>query len=141
MPRTTSLTYPRTPNLNKINRYNARESYDLSTIHSIINSASVLHITLPPPADNPFPICLPMVGVAASYENPSAGLGDVLDVYVHGYVSARMMNMARKGEEGVNGDGNGEAGANGEQANGEGKGLPVTVSATKVDGLVLSLTP
>jgi uncharacterized protein len=137
MPRTTTLTYPRTPGLNKVNRYNVRENYELSTIHSIINSASVLHITLPPPPENPFPVCLPMVGVAASFENPSAGLGDVLDVYVHGYVSARMMNMTRKGQEATNG--NGEAGAGNEHA--EGKGLPVTVSATKVDGLVLSLTP
>jgi uncharacterized protein len=133
MPRTTTLTYPRTPGLNKVNRYNVRESYELSTIHSIINSASVLHITLPPPPDNPFPICLPMVGVATSFENPSAGLDDVLDVYVHGYVSARMMNMARKGND--------TNGANGEGAATEVKSLPVTVSATKVDGLVLSLTP
>ena len=80
-----------------------------------------------------------MVGVAASYEHPSAGLDEVLDVYVHGYVSARMMNLSRKANDESNGEVNGESGVN--EVDGEEKGLPVTVSATKVDGLVLSLTP
>lgn len=62
-----------------------------------------------------------MVGVAASFEHPSASLGEPLDVYVHGYVTARMMNLSRTSPND--------------------KGLPVTISATKVDGLILTLTP
>ena len=85
-----------------------------------------------------------MIGVAASYSHPSAGLDEVLDVYVHGYISARMMNMSRKAEESSSsseGIGSG-AGGSINQVNGEDStGLPVTVSATIVDGLVLSLTP
>lgn len=67
-----------------------------------------------------------MVGVAASFEHPSASLGEPLDVYLHGYVSSRLMNLSRNN-------------SNGEEETT--KGLPVTISATKVDGLVLTLTP
>lgn len=60
-----------------------------------------------------------MIGVMGSFDYPSAALSEPLDCYLHGYVSARMMRFARESE----------------------KGLPVTIAATKVDGLVLSLTP
>jgi uncharacterized protein len=60
-----------------------------------------------------------MIGVMGSFEFPSADISEPLDCYLHGYVSARLMRLARESE----------------------KGLPVTIAATKVDGLVLSLTP
>lgn len=60
-----------------------------------------------------------MIGVMGSYEYPSASIDEPLDCYLHGYVSARLMRLARDSE----------------------KGLPVCISATKVDGLVLALTP
>jgi hypothetical protein len=60
-----------------------------------------------------------MIGQMGSFEHPSADLGEPLECYVHGYVSARMMNLARNSAE----------------------GLPVCIAATKVDGLILSLTP
>lgn len=60
-----------------------------------------------------------MIGVMGSYEYPSAGIDEPLDCYLHGYVSSRIMRLARDSE----------------------KGLPVCIAATKVDGLVLSLTP
>lgn len=71
-----------------------------------------------------------MVGIAASFDHPSASLGEPLDIYVHGYVSSRLMNHSRPSSD-----------ANGTDATPEYKGLPVTVSATKVDGLVLTLSP
>jgi uncharacterized protein len=52
-----------------------------------------------------------MIGVMGSFDYPSASL--------HGYVSSRIMNLARSSEQ----------------------GLPVCVAATKVDGIILSLTP
>ncbi|KAK6354982.1 hypothetical protein TWF696_004108 [Orbilia brochopaga] len=67
-----------------------------------------------------------MIGKLGSFENPSADLSEPLDLYLHGYVSSRIMNVARKA------------------AQGEEEGttpLKVCVCATKVDGLVLSLTP
>ena len=59
-----------------------------------------------------------MIGQLGSFAHPSADLDEPLDCYVHGYVSMRMANLARSSE-----------------------GLPVSIAATKVDGLVLSLTP
>lgn len=61
-----------------------------------------------------------MIGQMGSFDYPSAGLDEPLDCYLHGYVSSRIMNLARAPE---------------------GEGLPVCVAASKVDGLVLSLTP
>lgn len=60
-----------------------------------------------------------MIGVMASYEYPSSSIEEPLDCYLHGYVSARLMRLAKNSE----------------------RGLPVCIAATKVDGLVLSLTP
>ena len=59
-----------------------------------------------------------MIGQMGSFAHPSAGLDEPLECYIHGYVSMRMANLARSDD-----------------------GLPMTISATKVDGLVLSLTP
>ena len=70
---------------------------------------------------------LPMIGQMGSYTRPSADEGDPLDLYVHGYVSSRIMNMSRA-----------HISTSPIQ---EEKGLPVTVSASHVDGLVLTLTP
>ena len=94
-------------------------TYDLGAIHSIINSTSVLHVSFAPSPDQPFPAILPMIGVMGSFEYPSSGIDEPLDCYLHGYVSSRIMRLARASE----------------------KGIPVCVSAAKVDGLVLSLTP
>jgi len=94
-------------------------TYDVAAIHSIINLSQVLHVSFSPGPEDPFPATIPMIGQMGSFEYPSADLGEPLDCYIHGYVSVRMANLARKSEE----------------------GLPVCISATKVDGLVLALTP
>jgi hypothetical protein len=58
-----------------------------------------------------------MIGALGNFSNPSAGLDEVQDLYIHGYVSARLFR----------------GGSSGENA------MAVCVSATIVDGLVLSL--
>ncbi|KAK5044417.1 hypothetical protein LTR84_011289 [Exophiala bonariae] len=132
MPPGRTLEYPKTA-VNKVNRYNVRANYDLETIHSIINSSTVLNVSFnTPDPNNPFPITLPMVGLAASFDHPSASLGEPLDIYVHGYVSSRLMNHSRPSNSANGADATATA---------EYKGLPVTISATKVDGLVLTLSP
>ncbi|ETN44310.1 uncharacterized protein HMPREF1541_10490 [Cyphellophora europaea CBS 101466] len=113
-----TLEYPKTDK-NKVQRYNARAAYDLETIHSTIQTSIVLNVAFAPSPDNPFPIILPMVGAMGSFAHPSASLSEPLDCYVHGYVTNRMARLARDSPQ----------------------GLPVCVSATKVHGLVLSLTP
>ncbi len=97
-----------------------KATYDLGAIHSIINSSQVLHVSFNPGPSDPFPAILPMIGQMASFDYPSAGIGEPLDCYLHGYVSSRIMNLARASE---------------------GDGLPICVAASRVDGLILSLTP
>ncbi|KAG0646478.1 Chromatin-associated swi6 [Hyphodiscus hymeniophilus] len=95
--------------------------YALTTIHTLINTTPVLHVSFTPASTDPFPVILPLIGQMGSFTRPSAGLGDPLDLYLHGYVSSRIMNLAR--------------------ASPTSKGLGVCIAASKVDGLVLTLTP
>ena len=61
-----------------------------------------------------------MIGTMGSYTHPSADLNEPLDCYLHGYVSAGIMKQASASPD---------------------QGLPITIAATRVDGVVLSLTP
>lgn len=134
-----NLEYPKS-NRNSVNRYKHQGAsplsvyslyilsltsflavYSLRTIHSIINTSPVLHVSFQPHPDDPFPVILPLIGQMGSFGRPSADLGDTLDCYLHGYVSSRIMNLAR--------------------TSGPDKALPVCIAASKVDGLVLTLTP
>ncbi|OLN85103.1 hypothetical protein CCHL11_06251 [Colletotrichum chlorophyti] len=114
MPRT-ELDYPKAP-YGTVKRYSPRASYALRTIHTIINTSPVLHASFIPP-DSPFPTILPMLGQMGS----SADEADVLDLYLHGYVSSRIMNISRTSSTS--------------------EGLPVCIAASHLDGLVLALTP
>ncbi|KAI1387617.1 uncharacterized protein F4822DRAFT_288551 [Hypoxylon trugodes] len=120
------LEYPKQP-YSKVHRYDTRASYALETIHQIVNTCPILHVSFTPP-DSPFPTILPMIGQMGSFARPSADTGDVLELYLHGYVSSRIMNLSRK------------ASADSPPSFGE-EGLPICVAASHVDGLVLSLTP
>lgn len=62
-----------------------------------------------------------MIGVMGSFDYPSASIDEPMDCYLHGYVSSRVMRLAK--------------------ASASSQGLPICVAATKVDGLVLALTP
>ena len=108
------------------NRYFSAATYDLEAIHTIINTSPVVHVSFQPsdPSHGPFPVVLPMIGQMGSYEHPSAGLEDPLDCYLHGYISARMMNHARSESQGE-----------------ESQGLPMSICATKFDGMVMAVTP
>ncbi|KAI1472970.1 uncharacterized protein F4812DRAFT_411110 [Daldinia caldariorum] len=124
---TTNLEYPKQP-YNKVNRYDSRATYALETIHQIVNSCPILHVSFSVP-DSPFPTILPMIGQMGSFDRPSADTGDVLELYLHGYVSSRLVNLSRN------------ASSNDDGKEGEEVGLPICVAASLVDGLVLSLTP
>ncbi|KAF1848954.1 flavin-nucleotide-binding protein [Cucurbitaria berberidis CBS 394.84] len=110
-------TYPQTGE-NKVNRYKHQATYDVDTIHGIVNTTPVLHVSFVPDPSIPAPIVLPMIGQIGLYPNDSTW-----NCYLHGYVSSRLMNLASA------------AISRGEP------GLPLCVAATKVDGFVLSLTP
>ncbi|KAK6845632.1 hypothetical protein PG995_015742 [Apiospora arundinis] len=127
---TQSLEYPKQP-YSTVRRYDGRASYELEQIHQIINTSLLVNVSFAVP-DSPFPQTLPMIGQMGSFDRPSADTGDVLDLYLHGYVSSRIMNLSRKEE--------GDASVSSSPADTP-VGLPVTVAASHVDGLVLSLTP
>ncbi|KAI1102885.1 hypothetical protein F4804DRAFT_311694 [Jackrogersella minutella] len=123
------LEYPKQP-YSKVNRYNSRATYALETIHQIVNTCPMLHVSFAVP-DSPFPTILPMIGQMGSFARPSADTGDVLELYLHGYVSSRLMNLSRKAESSP---------CSAEEQEEEG-GLPICVAASHLDGFVLSLTP
>ncbi|KAI1118425.1 flavin-nucleotide-binding protein [Nemania sp. NC0429] len=132
------LQYPTKP-YSKVNRYDVRATYALETIHEIVNTCPVLQVSFTVP-DSPFPMMLPMIGQMGSFARPSSDTGDVLELYLHGYVSSRLINLSRKGGSSSSGSGSGESG-NGTGTGTEPRGLPVTVGASHIDGLVLALTP
>ncbi|KAH7146784.1 hypothetical protein B0J13DRAFT_584271 [Dactylonectria estremocensis] len=113
------LEYPKVAT-NTVKRLNERGTYALETIHRIVNSSQILHISFNTPSQ-PFPVILPMIGQMGSFDRPSADLGDPLNLYLHGYVSSRIMNLGCAGSEG------------------EEKGMPVCVAASHVDCLVEKL--
>ncbi|TVY85569.1 hypothetical protein LSUE1_G000099 [Lachnellula suecica] len=114
--------YPKVK-LNSVNRLRNRGKYDFATIHGLVNKSPVVHVSFASDPSEPFPTILPMIGQMGSFQDPSAGLDSPLDCYLHGYVSSRIMRLSK------------EAVARGED------GLPVCVTATKVDGYVLALAP
>jgi len=107
-----------------VNRYGKpRGKYDYETIHGIVNSTPILHVSFPTPdPEDPFPAMLPMLGFMGSFSDPSASLSDPLDLYLHGYISSRLMKLCSTSPT-------------------EEEGLPLTIAATHLDGLVLALTP
>ncbi|KAF2824981.1 hypothetical protein CC86DRAFT_353688 [Ophiobolus disseminans] len=110
--------YPKTK-VNKLGRLANRGTYDFPTIHTLINTCPVLHVSFVDP-EHDFPVVLPMLGCTGNYEDQSADPNESgQDVYIHGYVSGRMFRNAKEKDE----------------------GLPMTIAATFLDGLVLSLTP
>ncbi|KAK0766183.1 hypothetical protein N5P37_001074 [Trichoderma harzianum] len=127
-----TLEYPRTKD-NTVRRHNERAIYALETIHKLINSSQLLDVSFSPP-DSPFPATLPMIGHMGSFDRPSADLGDPLDLYLHGYVSSRMMNVARAtNKDKPEGDDQQQ-----QQQQQQEQGLPVCVAASHVDALILA---
>ncbi|KAH7374183.1 hypothetical protein BKA64DRAFT_632917 [Cadophora sp. MPI-SDFR-AT-0126] len=116
---------------NTVNRYKHQADYSLQRIHSIINSSPILHVSFTPDPSDPFPVILPMIGQMGSFSRPSASIGDTLDCYLHGYVSSRIMNLARSSS----------SPSPSTSSTTPKPGLPICITASKVTGLVLTLTP
>ncbi|KAL2069730.1 hypothetical protein VTL71DRAFT_14409 [Oculimacula yallundae] len=124
MPDSELPTYPKLAR-NTIQRYKPRGKYDYKTIHEIVNTTQVLHVSFATQdASDPFPAMIPMLGFMASYESADTPLSEPLDLYLHGYISSRLMRL-------------GKTSPNEEEE----EGFPLTIAATHLDGLVLALTP
>ncbi|KAK1502893.1 flavin-nucleotide-binding protein [Colletotrichum tamarilloi] len=134
MPRT-ELEYPKEP-YGTVKRYSPRASYALRTIHTIINTSPILHVSFNDP-QSPFPTILPMLGQMGSFSRPSADEGDVLDLYLHGYVSSRLINISRQPSDASPTS----TSTSSTSSTSSSPGLPVCIAASHLDGLVLALTP
>jgi len=105
--------------------------YDLATVHSIINTAMVVHVSFSPAPNDPYPAIVPMIGITGSYDRPSADLDEPLDCY--GYVSSRIINLSRTAAS--------TSSWPSDSKEEPPKGLPVWIAASKVDCIALAPTP
>ncbi len=121
---TEPTAYPKHPR-STVHRHRERANYDFKTVHSIVNTASILHVSFLPsdPSTDPFPTTLPMIGHMGSFSNPAADAAiEPFDVYLHGHSASRLMRLP-------------------DSPSAQSEGLPVCVAATILDGVVLALTP
>jgi len=110
----TSPVYPKVA-ANAINRHKERGHYEEETVHSIVNSTPVAHVSFIPDPSNPAPVVLPMIARIGQFPGSEEAA-----LYIHGYISTRMFRPRSSPEE---------------------EGFPVCVAATKIVNLVLALTP
>ncbi|KUI57837.1 hypothetical protein VP1G_05168 [Cytospora mali] len=113
--------YPKTAD-SAINRHKERGHYDVETIHSIINSTPVAHVSFIPDPSDPKPVVLPMIARAGTFPGDTES-----SVFIHGYISTRLFRPQTGRSEPATRD--------------HDEGLPVCIAATKIDSLVLALTP
>lgn len=85
------------------------------------------HVSFVPDPSNPLPVVLPMIARVGTFPGD-----DEPAVYIHGYVSARLFRP-QTGRSPSSSSGPGGGGGDG--------GVPVCIAATKIDSLVLALTP
>ena len=105
-------------------------AYEYSTIHTIVNTASILHVSFVPSSEEPFPTTLPMIGQMGSFSHDADPATEPLDLYIHGYISSRLMRLPEPNPS-----------AHDSQDDSSDTSLPVCVSATHLDGIVLAYTP
>lgn len=111
--------------------------YDYATIHRLIDTTPVLHVSFPPSGDDPFPAVLPMLGCTGVFESSpgttvtqSAAPGSFpyddeaedystgpRSIYVHGHAASRLFKSAEHDR------------------------IPVCIAATSMQGIVLALAP
>ncbi|KAK8076153.1 hypothetical protein PG994_003425 [Apiospora phragmitis] len=103
-------------------------NYDAPTIHSIVNSAPIAHVAFISP-DTQTPVVLPMMARIGHYDGDN-DTEESVACYLHGSATARLFRRPQQPSSGQEG-----------QEGGGGGGIPVCIAATKILGLVLTLTP
>lgn len=109
--------------------------YDYKTVHDVIDKSPLLHISFSPSPSGSenssdreswYPVILPMMGCTGQFHNhgQDSAHEEPRDIYLHGYVTSRLMRLASTHE-----------------SHAPENGMPVCVAATLLDGVVLALTP
>ncbi|KAL4959575.1 pyridoxamine 5'-phosphate oxidase family protein [Aspergillus stella-maris] len=109
-----------------LRRHGQRGSYDIESAKAVFDDCYMAHVAY---VDNGLPQCLPMIALITTEKGHETN-GTLEDnkqietvVYLHGHPSMRLAELTR-------------------QANREGSDAPkVCITATKIDGLVLSSAP
>ncbi|KAK8022451.1 flavin-nucleotide-binding protein [Apiospora rasikravindrae] len=82
-----TATYPKTTQ-NSVNRYRHLSNYDAATIHSIVNSVPVAHVSFVDP-DTQTPVVLPMMARIGQFPGgDDDGGGGTMACYLHGSATA-----------------------------------------------------
>ncbi|KAL8726527.1 MAG: hypothetical protein Q9166_006659 [cf. Caloplaca sp. 2 TL-2023] len=117
--------------------------YDYQTVNTIVDQTPILHVSFSAssePDEPPFPVILPMLGATSAYPDPSSDdKSESRIIYLHGYVSSRILRMAGKATNAEGSEVHGSSNTNG-YTSGD-NGIPICVCATLLDGIVLALTP
>lgn len=109
----------------ELRRNKQQGSYDFGGVAEVFADSFLAHVSF---VDEGLPQCLPMIALLAKLD------GDEAAVYLHGHPSSRLMELVRAKER--------ERGyLTGEVDKGVDDRFRVCITATKVDGLVLSSAP
>lgn len=108
--------------------------YDYTTIHTLLDQSPILHVSFTDPAQ-PFPVVLPMLGCTGTYACPDSPRSSPQDIYIHGYMSGRLFRQSAPSSV--------TAATTDDDDDNKSPppGLAITIAATLLDGLVLSLAP
>ncbi|CAK7268265.1 hypothetical protein SEPCBS119000_002972 [Sporothrix epigloea] len=142
-----------------LRRYKERGLYDVASVKKVFDDSFIAHVSY---IDNGFPACQPMLAlVREEWEDaegeepknePASGTGNTdtdangrqktAYVYLHGHPTTRLMELIKQAGKAASAPTNGDA-TNGDATNGHVPSEPVKVciTATKIDGLVLSTAP
>lgn len=113
--------------------------YDFETVHTLIDQCPLLHVAfnggghfLETEQCLDYPVILPMLGCTGIFPSPRVCEDDgTRYIYLHGYVSSRFFRKAAGPQD--QGEDVDESDAN--------TSVPVCISATHLDGIVMALTP
>ncbi|KAK4938224.1 hypothetical protein LTR10_021297 [Elasticomyces elasticus] len=111
----------------RLRRHEQRGKYDVDSIEAVFADTFFSHVSY---VDEGLPQCLPMIALFRR-------VGETQDpvIYLHGHPSSRLMEIVRANESE-------QTGLNGEELKGNpDTRIRVCITATKVDGLVLSSAP
>ncbi|KAI1625619.1 hypothetical protein EDD37DRAFT_625173 [Exophiala viscosa] len=120
-------TFQPTMEAARLRRHEQRGKYDVDSIEAVFADIFFSHVSY---VDDGLPQCLPMIALFRR-----VGKNQDPVIYLHGHPSARLMEIVRANESE-------QASSDGEEANGKPNSrIRVCITATKVDGLVLSSAP